>query len=159
MPKTIELVSGILENYANRGTFKGFSRGPVRIGVASFKILWHRDQFFDLILDTHKKTLRFPVVLPEVPPGSPMFREFKQFVESRHSESLPDHRRIDPSKATVRPSNRSGKVALTLTVKNSDYEYATRKLIQLVHEIFLVFLQEGHYDYMVKVFDLDPDHL
>jgi hypothetical protein len=159
MPKTIALVSGILENYANRGTFKGFSRGPVRAGVASFKILWHRDQFFDLILDTHKKTLRFRVVLPEVPAGSPIYREFKQFVESRHSENLPDHRRIDPKKATVRPSNRSGNVALTLTVKKSDYEYATRKLIHLVHEIFLVFLQEGHYDYMVRVFDLDPDHL
>ncbi len=88
-----------------------------------------------------------------------MYREFKQFVESRHSESLPDHRRIDPRKPPSGPSNRSGKVALTLTVKNSDYEYATRKLIHLVHEVFLVFLQEGHYDYMVNVFDLDPDHL
>jgi hypothetical protein len=88
-----------------------------------------------------------------------MYREFKQFVESRHSEKLPDHRRIDPKKATVRPSSRSGSVALTTTVKNGDYEYATRKLIHLVHETFLVFLQEGHYDYMVRVFDLDPDHL
>ena len=88
-----------------------------------------------------------------------MYREFKEFVASRSSASLPDHRRIDPKKAAVRPSNRSGNVALTLTVKNSDYDYATRKLIHLVHEIFLVFLHEGHYDYMVQVFDLDPDHL
>ena len=36
-------------------------------------------------------------------------------------------------------------------------ELATRKLIHLVHEIYLVFLQEGHSDYMVEVFDLDPD--
>jgi hypothetical protein len=153
------LVAGILETYANRGTFKGFSRGPVRAGVASFKILWHRDQFFNLILDTHKKTLRFPLVLPEVPAGSSKYREFKEFVESRSYQNLPDHRRIDPNKATVRPSNRSGNVALTLTVKNGDYDYATRKLIHLVHEVYLVFLQEGHYDYMVKAFNLDPDHL
>ena len=153
------MVAGILENYANRGTFKGFSRGPVRGGIARFKILWHRDRFFELILDPHKKMLRFPMVLPEVPAGSSMYRELKQFVESRHSESLPDHRRIDPKKATVRPSNRSANVALTVTVKNSDYEYATRKLIHLVHEVYLVFLQEGHYDYMIKVFNLDPDQL
>jgi hypothetical protein len=153
------LVAGILENYANRGTFKGFSRGPVRAGTAKFKILWHRDRFFDLILDTKKKTLRFPVVLPEVPAASPMYREFKQFVASRHSASLPAHRRIDPKKAVVKPSNRSGNVALTSAVKNSDYEYATRKLIHLVHEIYLVFLQEAHYDYMIKAFNLDPDHL
>jgi len=122
-----------------------------------FKILWHRDRFFDLILDTRKKTLRFPLVLPEVP--APMYRQFKEFLESRKSTSLPDHRRIDPEKAVARSSNRFGNVALTFTVKNGDYEYATRKLIHLVHEIFLVFLQEGHYEYMVKVFDLDPDHL
>ena len=131
----------------------------MRSGIATFKILWHRDRFFELILDTHKKTLRFPVVLPEVPAGSSMYREFKEFVKSRHSESLPDHRRIDLKKAAVRPSNRSGNVALTLTVKNGDYEYATRKLIHLIHEVYLVFLQEGHYDYMIEVFNLDPDHL
>jgi hypothetical protein len=88
-----------------------------------------------------------------------MYREFKEFVKSRQSESLPDHRRIHPKKATVRPSNRSGNVALTLTVKNGDYEYATRKLIHLVHEIYLVFLLEGHYDYMIEVLNLDPDHM
>jgi hypothetical protein len=153
------LVAGILENYANRGTFKGFSRGPVRAGVASFKILWHRGRFFDLKLDTHKKTLRFPVVLPEVPANSSMYRQFKEFVKSRRSETLPEHRRIDPKKAAVKPSNRSGNVALTLTLKNNDYAYATRKLIHLVHEIYLTFLQEGHYDYMIRVFDLDPDHM
>jgi hypothetical protein len=101
--------------------------------------------------------LRFPLVLPEVPP--PMYRQLKEFLDSRKSPNLPDHRRIDPKKATIRPSKRSGNVALTLTVKNGDYEYATRKLIHLVHEIFLVFLHEAHYEYMVKVFDLDPDHL
>jgi hypothetical protein len=88
-----------------------------------------------------------------------MYREFKEFVKSRHSESLPDHRRIDPKRAAARPSNRAGNVALTLTVKNGDYEYATRKLIHLVHEVYLVFLQEAHYDYMIKVFNLDADHL
>jgi hypothetical protein len=153
------LVAGILENYANRGTFKGFSRGPDHAGTARFKILWHRDRFFDLILDTKKKTLRFPLVLPEVPAGSAMYREFKQFVESRHSATLPDHRRIDPKKAVIKPSNRSGTVALTATAKNSDYDYATRKLIHLVHEVYLVFLQEAHYDYLTEVLNLDPDHL
>lgn len=151
------MVAGILENYATRGTFKGFARGPVRAGAAKFKILWHRDRLFELILDTRKKTLRFPVVLPEVPP--PMYQQLKEFLDSRKSPDLPDHRRIDPKKAILRPTLKSGNVSLTMTVKTSDYEYATRKLIHLVHEIFLVFLHEGHYEYMVEVFDLDPDHL
>ena len=153
--KPIESVAAVLENYANRGTFKGFSRGK-----SSFKILWHRDQIFHLILDTRQKTLRFPTVLPKVPAQTSMYREFKEFVESRHSPGLPEHRRIDPKKAIVRPSNRGGNVALTVTVKNGGYEYATRKLIHLVHEVYLVFLYDGrYYDYLIKTFDLDPDHI
>lgn len=160
MPKPIELVAGILENYAGRGIFKGFSRGPVRAGVAGFRMLWHRDRFFDLILDTRKKTLRFPVVLPHVPAASLMYREFKEFVESRQDLNVPEHRRIDRGKVAVRVSNRAGNVALTVTVPKRDYEYATRKLINLVHEVYLVFLHDGrYYDYMVETFNLDPDHM
>lgn len=128
--------------------------------MSHFKILWHRDRFFDLVLDTREKTLRFPVVLPEVPAKSSMYGEFKEFLESRAAASLPEHRRIDKKKASVRASNRGGNVALTLTVRNGDYEYATRKLIHLVHEIYLVFLYEArNYDYLIKTFDLDPDHM
>ena len=89
-----------------------------------------------------------------------MYREFKEFVGSRHAAGLLEHRRIDPKKAVVRPSNRRGNIALTLTVKNGDYDYATRKLIHLVHEIFLVFLYDGrYYDYVIKTFGLDPDEM
>jgi hypothetical protein len=99
------------------------------------------------------------VVLPEVPARSAMYRELKEFVESRQAANLPAHRRIDRKKARVIPANRGGNVGLTLTLKGADYEYATRKLIHLVHEIYLVFLYDGaYYDYMVEVFNLDPDH-
>ena len=151
-------MAGILEGYANRGVFRGFSRGPVRAGKASFKMLWHRDRFFDLILDPSRKTLRFPIVLPDVPSKSSMNREYKEFVRSRSEASLPAHRRIDPTKAIVQLSNRAGNIGLTVTVKGADYEYATRKLIHLVHETFMVFLYDGrYYDYMIETFDLDPD--
>ena len=153
------MVAGILENYANRGVFKGFSRGPVRKGRASFRILWHRDQFFELILDLERNTMRFPVVLPSVPAGSSMYRDFQQFITSRQSDQLPEHRRIDINKARVRCGNRGGNVSLTLTAVEGDYDYGARKLIHLVHEVYLDFLNEGHYDYLVETFDLDPDHM
>jgi hypothetical protein len=130
----------------------------VRAGKASYKMLWHRDRFFDLILDPARKTMRFPVVLPEVPAHSSMDREYKEFVKSRSDASLPEHRRIDPKKAVVQPSNRGGNVGLTVAVKAGGYEYATRKLIHLVHETFMVFLYDGrYYDYLIETFDLDPD--
>jgi len=28
-----------------------------------------------------------------------------------------------------------------------------------VHELFLTFLVDGHFEYMVETFNLDPDHM
>ncbi len=151
-------MAGILQGYADRAVFRGFSRGPVRRGKTSFKILWHRDRFFDLILDESKGTLHFPLVLPAVPPRSAMYREFKRFLESRSTQDVPEHRRIDSKKALVRCTNRGGDISVTLKVLGGDYEYGARKLIHLVHEVFLVFLVDGGYfEYQVEAFDLDPD--
>jgi hypothetical protein len=151
-------VNAILEGYAERGVFRGYSRGPGSNRKASFRLLWHRDRLFDLILDLDKHTLRFPLVLPQVDPKSPMYEKFKEFLKSRQSDELPEHRRIDPSKARVRSLNRSGSVSLTLEVRDGDYEYGARKLIHLVHEIYLVFLVDGpYYEYMVENLGLDPD--
>jgi hypothetical protein len=87
-----------------------------------------------------------------------MYRGFRQFLTSRHSEEMPEHRRIDIGKARIRCRNQDGNVSLTLTVEDSEYEYGTRKLIHVMHEIFLVFLSDGRYsEYMVENFDVDPD--
>jgi hypothetical protein len=140
--------------------FRGFSQGTVERGKAKFKMLWHRDRFFELVFDSKKKTLSFPVVLPDVARNAAIYREFGRFVESQSSPKIPAHRRIERKKVRMRASYRAGNVALTATVAGSDYEYAVRKLVHLVHETYLVFLVEGkHYEYLVETFDLDPDHL
>jgi len=158
--RTEELIGGILENYAARAVFRGFSRGPERKGRATYRLLWHRDQFFELILDVPRKTIKFPVVLPQVPADSAMYREFREFVDSRFSEDVPEHRRVDRSKVRAQVGNRTGNISLTLTVLDEDFDYAVRKLIHLVHEVYLDFLMDGrYYDYMIETFNLDPDKM
>lgn len=158
--KPVETVASILEEYANRGVFRAFSRMPDRGGKAIFRMMWHRDRRFELVLDPAKGTLRFPLVLPEIPAKSSMYREFQGYIAARHSPGLPDHRRIHPERAQASPGNRAGSVSLTMTSRDGDYAYATRKLINLVHEVFLDFLNDGrYYGYMIEKFDLDPDHL
>ena len=156
-PPPGDAVAAILQGYADRAVFRGFARGPVRAGVAAFKMLWHRDRSFELLVDTRKRTLRFPVVLPQVPARSAMYAEFKEFVASKQDNSLPEHRRIDPRKARVSCANRAGNVSLTMTLRDRDFEYATRRLIHLVHETYIAFLPDGHFEYMVEAFNLDPD--
>ncbi|MEO8029149.1 MAG: hypothetical protein ABI823_21895 [Bryobacteraceae bacterium] len=154
----IDPVHEILADYAARAVFRGFSRGTSTATKAAFRMLWHRDRFFDLILDTKAGTLTMPLVLPDVPADSSMYREVQLWIKERHSKDLPDHRRIDPRKARLTCGNSRGSVSLKMTLKSKDYGYATRKLIHAVHEVFLAFLLEGpYYDYMVEAFDLDPD--
>lgn len=153
-----DTVTRRLEHYAKRGVFRGFSPVPVRGGKATFRILWHRGRTFELQLDPAKGTLKFPVVLPAIPPDSEMYTALKDFIRARTSSELPEHRRIDRARAEVRTYNRTGDVAITLTSKDGDLDYATQRIVHLVHEIYLAFLCDGRYrDYMIAHLGLDPD--
>ncbi len=155
---TIGLVTAILEGYAAKAVFRGFSAHPHTNGKATYRMVWHYDRSFELLLDVPKKTLRFPAVLPGVPPRSPMYRELQAFLKARQSEELPEHRRVNPAKARLTLANQRGAVSLKLTMKDADFRYATRKMIHVVHEIFMVFLVDGPYfEYMVEQLGLDPD--
>ena len=148
----------MLEGYAERAVFRGFSAQSGRSGKATYKMLWHYDRAFELQLDVPKKTLRFNAVLPGVPARSPMYRELQAFVKARQSGDLPEHRSINPAKARATLANQRGAVSVSLRAKDADFDYATRKIIQIIHEIFMVFLVDGPYfGYMVEQLGLDPD--
>jgi hypothetical protein len=154
----VALVTRILEEYAAKAVFRGFSAHPKAGGKAVYKMVWHFDRPFELLLDVPEGTLRFPEVLPGVPSRSAMYRELRAFLKERHSAEVPEHRRVNPVKARVTLSNKIGVVSLTLRSKDGDFDYATRKIIQIVHEILMVFLVDGpYYEYMVEQLGLDPD--
>ena len=115
---------------------------------------------FELVLDAGRSRLRFPQFLSGVPAGKELYPALAAFVRARHSEERPPHRRIDPERAEAKTHRRLGNVSLTMTSKDGDWEYATRSLVHLAHEIFLDFLREGPgYEYLVEQFDLEPDSL
>lgn len=154
----LSAIEALVADYAKRGVFRGLSRQRVGRGKAAFRLTWHRDRVFDLIVDTKRKIILIPLILAAVPPGSSLYQDFKAFVESTHASSLPDHRRIEKTKARVRCANRRGNVSLTVAVRDQDYGYALQRLIHLVHETFLIFLTSGPYrDYMVEQLGADAD--
>jgi hypothetical protein len=154
----IDIVDSELERYAGKRVFTGFSRGARGRSRATFNVVWHHDRRYDVIVDVRRATIRFPVVLPDIAPRSPLDRELRRFVRSRTSADLPEHRRIEPRRAEVKVFNRGGNLALTLTVKDDDFRYGLTKLIHLVHEIFMDFLYDGRWRYyMERHFDLPPD--
>lgn len=137
--------------------FRGFSRGPSSEGKAAYQIVWHRERLFDLTVDTRRGVILCPVVLPQLPARSAMYSKLREFLKSCQDSDRPDHRRIDSRKARVACANRRGDVSLTMTIRDGDCEYAIRKFIHLIQEIYMIFLSE-HFEYQVAAFDLDPDH-
>lgn len=118
-------------------------------------MLWHRKQEFVLEKLTDGQ-LAIPVVLPKVPARSAMMREYRAFVRGLQSKDLPEHRRI---RVKLKVTASQGNAGLQVETVD-DAGYAVRKLIQAVHETYLVFLYDGaRYDYLVETFDLDPDGL
>jgi hypothetical protein len=156
----IDIVAAVLAGYAERHVFQGFSRGPISGRKASFTIAWHRGRVFELEFDARAGTLRLPELLTGVPAEPSMHEDLKAFIRSRQSDELPDHRRLDARKTQVRTYNRSGNILLVMKVKDGDSEYAVRKLVHLINEIYLTFLADGKYfDYLVETFNLDPDRM
>lgn len=152
-------VGDTLQTYAQRGVFRGFSRQGERSSRGDYRLLWHRDQVFELGFDSTRQSLRIACVLPNVPAQSSMYREFRQWLRERQAEALPDHRRCDPQKVALRTYNRGGDIALTLKILDGDVEYGVRKLVALVNEVYLEFLSSGlYYDWLIETFELDPDN-
>jgi hypothetical protein len=151
-------VARLLQGYAERGVFRSFSEADRRGGKTTFNVLWHHGRVFRLVVDTTAQTISFPALLPEVPAGSPMFKELKVYLHQFETKAVPGHRRVDPTKASLRVTRRGGNVAVTLIVKRKQYEYCTRRLVNLAHEVFLIFLPDGpYYEYRVQKLGVDPE--
>jgi hypothetical protein len=149
-------IRSLMEDYAGHGVFRGISRRPARNGVTVFRLVWFRERVFDVLVNIPADTVGIPVVLPRVPEF--LYRDLKTFIQSHHSADLPDHRRIDKTKVRLKCARTRGDVSLTLAVKDGDFDYALRRLIHLVHEIYVLFLSNAMYsDYVIAELGADPE--
>ena len=146
--RVLNIVRENLQAYADRGVFRGFSE--VRSGRFNFVWLLHHQM--ELNVDQANHALRFRQLLPGVPANSAMYAELKNFIRQRHDHDLPAHRRIDRRRAEVSCYNRGGSVSISLKVKNNQYAYGVKRIVNLVHELFL-HLRDAYPDYLVENFD------
>jgi hypothetical protein len=149
-------VGAVLQDYAERGVFKDYRAIQGRNEVAHFDFGWLYGQPFSLSCDARHQRLTLSDLLPGIKSDSMMYGELKAFLKGRAEAELPEHRRIDPDRATVTPRLRDGVMSLELTLAAEDYEYGARKLVNLAHEMFL-FLSEYWADYMWENFELNME--
>ena len=149
---SLNVVRDNLQSYADRGVFRGFSEPA----SGNFKFVWLIRHQMELSADMKNNVLRFRRLLPGVPARSTMYAELKNFIQRRHDEALPDHRRIDRKRAEVSCSNRGGFVSISLKVKNDQYAYGVNRIVNLVHELFL-HLRDQYPDYLAENFDVPQE--
>jgi hypothetical protein len=114
-------------------------------------------QPFSTALDGKRRRVVMADLLPGVERDSMMYRELAEgFPERAGGCGGPEHRCVYPQLANAAAHLREGVVSLDLTLVEGDYEYGTRKLVNLANETFL-FLSEYWADYMWENFELNME--
>jgi len=148
----LNVVGKGLQAYADRGVFRGLNEVKLRHGKPGFRFVWLGSRLLNFSLDSQKGVLEFTNLLPNVPSNSMLYSDLKHFLKSRSDRKIPRHRRVEASRAEVTWTNRRGNVSIALTVRNNQYAYSLNRLVNLIHEIF-VLLNDSYADYMSENFD------
>ena len=152
----VAIVRKTLKEYADRGVFGSFTEKALKNSKTQFDFLWLYNKRYTLVFDAEKELLTFKDCFPNVPARSEIYGGIKDFLKGRSNSKLHAHRRIDPKRAAVVCSNRLGKVSLSLEVKGNQYTYATKKLLNLLHETFLM-VDQCFTEYLYEHFDLPEE--
>ena len=157
--RPVETVRKTLWEYADRGVIRELTETAARGSRIDFRFLWLLDAPFTLRYDEAQDALTCVDLLPDVPRGSRLYRELGQFLAERSTGtggSLPQHRLVDAKRAHVSLKSRAGNLSVVLQCKNRQRTYGVRRLLNLVHEIF-VFLRASHEDYLWRYFQLPQE--
>ena len=158
MAKVYEVVRSELQTYADRGIFQSFSSSNLGDKLSEFKFHWLTEKPFLMKLNALKHELELRSVLPAVPFRSDMDKAFRNFLVERCSAGIPEHRKIDAKRFSVKAKNTDSELSVSIGFLRDDAHLAVKAAVNLLHEIFNNFLVEGPYqNYMVEVFNLPEE--
>ena len=157
MAKThLDIVSSVLQEYADRGVFGGMSRATLRKGVTAFEFKWLYNRRYTIVFDEKNASLRFKNCFAALDSKSEEYEALKEFVTSKYDKSLPAHRRIDKGRAEASCTSRGGGISLVLKVNRNQYKYGVGQLVNLLHESFLM-LDRCYSEYLYEHYDLPEE--
>lgn len=149
-------VSASLQRYADRGVFRGLSVSQGRNGRREFRFLWLTRVPMLVTYDPGTSTLAFPRLIPGAAAVPSMVAALKGVVAEHLGSTVPEHRRVDNRRATVRCTVRDGHISLSLVVRGAHHAYAIRAGLNLVNRLFLQ-LQAHHPEYLIRQFGFSEE--
>jgi hypothetical protein len=149
-----DAITDTLQQYADRGVFRGFSVTRRRSGRREYRFTWLTRRPTTIDYDAAARALTFRRLLPAVR-SRQMIDALNALVANRASREWPSHKRLDRRKAGLASSVRGGDWSLTATIRGANDVYTTRLALNLVNELFLL-LHESFPDYLDETFGV-PD--
>jgi hypothetical protein len=150
------MVEAVLQEYAHRGVFRGFSTTRRQGGRYDYTFTWLMSRPFTLSYDPARRSLSFKALLPHVQARSPMAAVLRHVVAERSTGRVPRHKRFDGRKVQAVCGIHRGSFRLTVRVRGPHEADAVRHLLGLVNELFLA-LHEMFPDYLIAEFGLSPE--
>jgi hypothetical protein len=144
-------VEQVLRAYAERGVFRALDVRAVKRGATEFTLHWLTDVPMRLVSESKGRRLTLKNLLPNVARRSALHADLQRFIDERLENNLPAHRRIDARALEVGWVLARKRASLAVKVKNGDPAYATSRLVNLTHELF-VFLHASWAEYMWESF-------
>lgn len=130
--KEVKAVCTALRALIERGELRNFQEGKLRVGRMPIDIEWPDARISRLRIDIEAATLTFAGLL-EAGAGSMLYRELKTLARAAQTPGR-EAARIDPARAMLRVTEQGGAVSLSIVVTRGEYEYCTRRLIELARE-------------------------
>ena len=149
-------VAASLQRYADRGVFRGLSVSEGKNGRREFRFLWLTRTPMLVTYDPGASRLAFPRLIPGAAAVPSMVAALKGVVVEHLGSSVPEHRRVDKRRATVRCTVRDGHISLSFVVRGAHHAYAIKAGLNLVNRLFLQ-LQAHHPEYLIQQFGFSEE--
>lgn len=149
------VVRSVLQGYADRGVFRGL-RVTDRRGRLNAEFVWLLGRPMRASYDRRTKRIVFPALMPGIAPKSRMASELRAAVGERSTPAVPAHKRIDRRRASVDCRVARGVMSLTISVRGRNEEYAVRRVLNLINDMFLL-LHASYPDYLAEQFGLSTE--
>ena len=136
--------------------FRGFRATPGPRGRVEYQFTWLFRRPMRAVFDSRRGVLTFAALFPGAGASKAMSRNLKALVGARAKNDQPAHKRIDARRARVSSAIRNGDLSLAIEIRGGNHQYAVRRLLNLINELFLS-LHDEYPEYLIERFGLSAE--
>lgn len=150
------VVRDVLQGYADRGVFRGLVVREGGRGRLVAEFVWLLRRPMTMTFDPVRAVLQFPRLMPGVGRDPAIVADLETLIAERTGRGVPAHKRVDARRARLSSRVARGDLSMGIAVRGDNHEYALRRLLNLINELFLL-LHETYPDYLVAEFGLSTE--